>query len=50
MLREGAIADFTAACGLEPDNPVFRHNRGFCYRWVVALLCASARSGKPRTS
>jgi Flp pilus assembly protein TadD len=31
-LREAALADFAAAIALEQDNPVFRHNRAFCYR------------------
>ena len=33
-LREAAILDFSAAVQLEPGNPVFRHNRGFCFRCV----------------
>ena len=27
-----ALSDFSAALELEPSNPVFFHNRGFCYR------------------
>jgi hypothetical protein len=32
--RDEALADFSQAIALEPSNPVFRHNRGFCHRNV----------------
>jgi tetratricopeptide (TPR) repeat protein len=32
LLRESALEDFTTAISLESDNPLFWHNRGFCYR------------------
>ena len=29
---DAAIADFSMAVELEPDNAIYVHNRGYCYR------------------
>ncbi len=45
----GAVACFTAAINLEPQNADFHHNRGFSYRKMVscglAIPCMVAKFG-----
>ena len=39
--RDEAIADFTRAIDLEPENPIFFHNRGFATGTSVNTILQS---------